>query len=85
MEIQVTTTKQTKVSNKWITSETETQNIDFKKYDLITSKETLQWFRRCGGTETATKEYTSRGYKIVKLVSTCPLKVIRTIRTFSFN
>ena len=38
MEIQATTTKQTKVSNRWITSETETENIDFKKYDLSTQK-----------------------------------------------
>ena len=59
--------------------------MQFEKIDLLTNKETLKWFRNLGGSETATKEYTSRGYNITKLVSTSPNKQERTIRTFNFD
>lgn len=85
MKIQLTTQKQIKVGSKFITTETENEVIDFKTFDLLTNKDTLKWFRNLGGSETATKEYTSRGYNITKLVSTSPNKQERTIRTFNFG
>lgn len=85
MKIQLTTQKQIKVGSKFITTETITEVIDTKKYSLITDEKTIKMFRRLGGSETATKEYTSRGYNITKLVSTSPNKQERTIRTFNFD
>jgi hypothetical protein len=59
--------------------------IDQQQYKNIVCDDTLKWFRRLGGTESVTREYTSRGYNVVKLVSTCPNKELRTIRTFDFE
>lgn len=61
------------------------ENIGFEQYHNITNKDTLAWFRRLGGSETATKAYTSQGYKTVKLVSTSPDKQYKTIREFEFK
>lgn len=63
----------------------ETKTIDKTQYDNITNTETLKWFRRLGGSETATKSYTSRGYNVVKLISKSPDKSIKVIREFNFN
>ena len=63
----------------------EVKNIDFEQYDKITNIDTIAWFRRLGGSETATKAYTSQGYKTVKLVSTSPDKQNKTIREFKFK
>lgn len=63
---------------------TEVKNIDFKQYNNITSDDTLKWFRRLGGSETATRNYTSRGYNVTKLISTSPDKSTRVIREFNF-
>ncbi len=69
MEVTYTREDQEKVKGKWVTVEKETKDITFFAYEQITDNKTLEWFRKLGGTETATKEYTSRGYKIVKLMS----------------
>lgn len=63
----------------------ETKTIDKKQYDNITNKDTLKWFRRLGGSETATKNYTSRGYNVTKLISKSPDKSIKVIREFNFD
>jgi hypothetical protein len=65
--------------------ETTTSNITEEVYNNITDKKTLQFFRGLGGSETATKNYTSKGYKIVQLVSKNPNKTIKCIRTFDLN
>ena len=63
----------------------ETKTIDKTQYNNITNTETLKWFRRLGGSETATKSYTSRGYNVVKLISKSPDKSIKVIREFNFD
>jgi hypothetical protein len=85
MEVTYTREDQEKVKGKWVTVETKTKGINFLVYKQITDNKTLKWFRGLGGTEVTTKEFTSVGYKIVKLVSTCPSKTIRTVRTFNFD
>ena len=67
------------------TVEINSEVITEKQYKNITGSDTLKWFRNLGGTETAQREYTMRGYNITKLVSTSPDKENRTIRTFEFN
>ena len=63
----------------------EVKTIDKEQYDNITNVETLKWFRRLGGSETARKNYTSKGYIVTKLVSTSPDKSTKVIREFNFN
>jgi hypothetical protein len=62
----------------------ETKEIDMRQYNNITNDDTLKWFRRLGGSETATRSYTSRGYNVTKLISTSPDKSTRVIREFNF-
>lgn len=65
--------------------EEKTEAVTRKQYNLICGKDTLKWFRRLGGTETAQRGYTCAGYLIVKLTSTSPDKENKIIRTFKFN
>ena len=74
---------ETRIENGTKTIEEKT--IDFKTYNNITDTKTLQWFRRLGGSETARKNYTSRGYLVTKLISTSPDKSIKVIREFNFD
>lgn len=86
--ITLTTTKLEKNPNTkttYIEVNKTVEDIDFEQYDNITNKDTLAWFRRLGGTETATKAYTSQGYKTVKVVSTSPDKQNKTVREFEFK
>ena len=62
----------------------ETSVIDERQYNNITCDDTLSWFRRFGGSETAQRGYTEYGYRIVKLTSASPNKQHKTIREFSF-
>lgn len=64
---------------------TEVSEITQEQYNNITSDNTLKYFRRLGGSETATRNYTERGYNVVKLISTSPGKDVRVVREFSFK
>lgn len=86
--IELTTTKLEKNPNTkttYIETAKTIEDISFEQYDNITNKDTLKFFRRLGGSETATKAYTSQGYKIVRLVSTSPDKQNKTVREFKFK
>lgn len=61
---------------KEICSEAEHKNA--------TNVETIKFFKRLGGKETLTRSYTSAGYVVTKIVSTCPNKNNRTIREYNF-
>lgn len=60
------------------------KEISLEQYENITNNDTLKWFRRLGGSETAVKTYTKLGYKTVKLTSSSPDKQIKVVRTFKF-
>jgi hypothetical protein len=64
--------------------EEATEVIPRERYEFITKPETLKWFRSLGGTETAERSYTCRGYNITRLTSTSPDKQIKVIREFKF-
>lgn len=86
--ITLTTTKLEKNPNTkttYIEVSKTVEDIDLEQYHNITNKDTLSWFRRLGGNETATKAYTSQGYKTVKLVSTSPNKQMKIISEFEFK
>jgi len=54
----------------------------------ITSADTLKFFRRLGGTESAQRSYTCAGYVagyvVTKLTSTSPDRQNKTVREFKF-
>ena len=68
-------------TNKYVTIEEVTKTIDEEKYNNMTSKETLKFFKGLGGTEKATR----KGGRVTRLVSTSPSGELRTIRTFEFS
>ena len=88
MKIIMTEIRQTKkvgTQTVWINKEQFVEEISDNQYRNITERDTLQWFRRLGGSESATKNYTQAGYKIVQLISTSPDKTNRTLRYFRFD
>ena len=88
MKITMTRTELEKNPNTkttYFTKEVETEEITEKAYNRITGDDTLKWFRRLGGTETAQRGYTCRGYNITRLTSTSPDRQTKIIRTFKFQ
>ena len=61
----------------------EETTISEEQYKNIVGS--MPFFRRLGGSEYATKNYTSKGYLVVRIMSTSPCKTMRTIRTFNFD
>lgn len=85
IKIVMTTQRQEKTGKvTFKTIETEKKKITREQYRNITDDDTIKWFRRLGGSETATRGYTCDGYKIVKLISTSPGRDLRTVREFEF-
>ena len=68
-------------TNKYVTIDKVTRTINEEKYNNMTSKETIKYFRNLGGTEKATR----KGGRVTRLVSTSPSGDLRTIRTFTFS
>ena len=68
-------------TNEYLTIEKVTKTIDEEKYNNMTSKEAIKYFRGLGGTEKVTR----KGGRVTKLVSTSPSGELRTIRTFEFS
>lgn len=85
--VQLTEIRYTKNPNTKTTYNKESERvkeISLEQYENITNKDTLKWFRRLGGSETAVKSYTKLGYNVVKLTSKSPDKQIKVVRTFKF-
>ena len=88
MTIQMTKTSLRKNPNTkttYIVEGEKTETITKQNYENITSKETQRWFRRLGGSETAQRSYTCRGYLITKLTSISPDRQIKSIYSFKFS
>ena len=68
-------------TNKYLTIEEVTKTITEEKYNNMTSKEAINFFKGLGSTEKATR----KGGRVTKLVSTSPSGELRTIRTFEFS
>ena len=64
------------------------EEITTREYRNITSADTLKFFRRLGGTESAQRSYTCAGYVagyvVTKLTSTSPDRQNKTVREFKF-
>ena len=63
----------------------EEKDISSTEYDNITSKETQRFFRRLGGSETASKSYTCRGYLTTRLTSVNPDRSVKKVYQFKFS
>lgn len=68
-------------TNRYLTIGKGTETITEEVYNNITSKETIKFFRRLGGTEKVTR----KGGRVTRLVSTSPSRELRKIRTFAFS
>ena len=68
-------------TNKYTTIDEVIKTINEERYNNMTSKETIEYFRSLGGTEKATR----KGGRVIKLVSTSPSGELRIIRTFEFS
>ena len=68
-------------TNKYVTINKVIKTINEEKYNNMTSKEAINFFKGLGGTEKATR----KGGRVTKLVSTSPSGELRTIRTFEFS
>ena len=77
-------TKNPNTKTTYLVDKEVTKEITPTRYRNLTSNDTLKWFRRLGGSETAQKSYTCRGYTITTLTSTSPNKQRKTIRQFKF-
>ena len=68
-------------TNRYVTIDKVIKTINEERYNNMTSKETIKYFRNLGGTEKATR----KGGRVTRLVSTSPTGELRTIRTFEFS
>ena len=68
-------------TNKYIAIDKVIKTIDEERYNNMTSKEAINFFRGLGGTEKVTR----KGGRVTRLVSTSPSGELRTIRTFEFS
>lgn len=69
----------------FLTRDEASESITRTQYNNIINDDTLKWFRRLGGSETAERSYTCRGYNVTKLTSTSPDREIKIIRKFKFQ
>ena len=63
----------------------EVSEVTERQHELTTNDDTLKWFRRFGGSETAQRGYTYSGYVVTKLTSISPDKQTKVIREYKFN
>ena len=68
-------------TNRYVTVNKVIKAITEDKYNNMTSKETIKYFRKLGVTEKVTR----KGGRVTRLVSTSPCGKVRTIRTFKFS
>ena len=62
--------------------EIERKKITQENYHNYTSDDTQRFFRRLGGSETAERCYTKRGYIVTRLTSINPDRTLKIVRTF---
>ena len=77
--------KKANTKNSFFSVKTEEKEIDYSAYKRIVDANTLRWFRRLGGSETAQRSHTCRGYLVTKLISRNPDRDTKVIRTFTFS
>lgn len=79
----ISQTRKPGTKTAWVTNQTEVREITEAQYN--NTVDACPFFRRMGGSETLTREYTSWGYKVTKIISTRPDRNARSIFKFSFK
>lgn len=77
-----TTTREMKNGSRWTVENTTTETIDGEYY--VNCLESIPFFKALGGKEKAIKSYTKFGCIPIRLISTSPDGIERTIREFTF-
>lgn len=88
IKIKLTTEKWLKNPNTkttYLLESVETTEIDETQYNNIVSKDTIEFFKRLGGSETKQMSYSVKGYTCSKLTSVSPNKQNKTVRKFKFE
>jgi hypothetical protein len=83
--IKTSLVKNPNTKTTYIVDGQKTEQITKQNYNNIVSKDTQKWFRSLGGSETAKRTYTSRGYLITKLTSVSPDRQNKNIYQFKFK
>lgn len=60
----------------------ETEVLTEERYNNTVSKDTQAFFRRLGGSETAQRSYTMKGYIVTRLTSINPSRDEKIVRKF---
>jgi hypothetical protein len=63
--------------------EEETREVSEQEH--FNAVDAAPWFRKLGGSETLTRAYTKRGYKVVRIVSKSPDRTQKNIREYTFE
>lgn len=61
----------------------ETKEVTSEQH--INAVDAAPYFRRLGGSETLTREYTKRGYLVTQIVSKSPDRQTKVIRKYTFQ
>lgn len=85
--IQTTTRfiKNPNTKTTYIQTEQEQRECTETEHHNATGKDTMQWFKRLGGSESRVMAYTCNGYKCIKNISTSPDRQNRTVREYDFK
>lgn len=59
------------------------ESIDRRQYENCV--DAAPFFRRLGGSETLTREYTKKGYLVTRILSYSPDRELKTERLFDFD
>ena len=79
-----TLTRYEKVGKSFKQIEKEVREISQQHYENATSTDTIKFFKRLGGTERISRNYTCAGYLIEKITSISPNRENKTIREYQF-
>ena len=67
----------------WVLASEETRVVTEGEYD--NSVEAAPWFRKLGGSESLSREYTPSGKKVTRIISKSPCRTQKIIRRYEFK
>lgn len=61
----------------------ETKEVTYEEHR--NAVDAAPWFRRLGGSETLSRQYTKRGYQVTQMISKSPDRKTKVIRKYKFE
>lgn len=83
--IKTTRTEYTKVGSKWKLKDKKKYLMSEKQYNNFTDNRWARHMRFLGGYEKADKNYTARGYRVVRNTSISPDRDTKIVTQFDFD